>query len=485
VALPTNLTIGSSGEVTNSNLVHGYLNNLNAASMNIKDNGATGDGTTDDAAAINAAASSAASLGARLSGTGTFKIGSTVTLTGDVDLSGATFNYTGTGTAIAVGTTGAYLMRKQVRLPKIVATAKTVTGWAQVAGSVGVAVINCYSFDISVPYVNNFETGLKIYGASSNGTSYCNVQLGHLDNNKRNLWFTADGTGWANQNYFYGGRLSHNSGEGTAVSGTRHVLMDTTTNKVNGNSFYGTSIESPNVVQYHIDCGGYDNYWFACRFENTGAPARVIWRANSTGNVIMYGFQATDMTETKEANTANHLWCRDGNRIVGAHATKAILQLENAYTADGAALKIMGAGAEGAGDDPATAWTATISSQSIRGKRPTDAYERVNLSGLYGRLYLGGGTATPAYYLEGGDSYGFLMTGNIGFNADNTYDIGASTLRPRYVRAGTAVQTGAAVTGSRPAASTAGVGAMFYDTTLSKPIWSNGTVWKDATGTTV
>jgi hypothetical protein len=199
----------------------------------------------------------------------------------------------------------------------------------------------------------------------------------------------------------------------------------------------------------------------------------------------MYGFQATDMTETKEANTANHLWCRDGNRIVGAHATKAILQLENAYTADGAALKIMGAGAEGAGDDPATAWTATISSQSIRGKRPTDAYERVNLSGLYGRLYLGGGTATPAYYLEGGDSYGFLMTGNIGFNADNTYDIGASTLRPRYVRAGTAVQTGAAVTGSRPAASTAGVGAMFYDTTLSKPIWSNGTVWKDATGTTV
>jgi hypothetical protein len=40
-------------------------------------------------------------------------------------------------------------------------------------------------------------------------------------------------------------------------------------------------------------------------------------------------------------------------------------------------------------------------------------------------------------------------------------------------------------TGSRPTAASAGAGAMIYDTTLSKPIWSNGTVWKDAAGTTV
>lgn len=29
------------------------------------------------------------------------------------------------------------------------------------------------------------------------------------------------------------------------------------------------------------------------------------------------------------------------------------------------------------------------------------------------------------------------------------------------------------------------VGQMFYDTTLLKPIWWNGSVWKDANGTTV
>lgn len=44
--------------------------------------------------------------------------------------------------------------------------------------------------------------------------------------------------------------------------------------------------------------------------------------------------------------------------------------------------------------------------------------------------------------------------------------------------------TVAGASGSRPSAST-GAGAIFYDTTLSKPIWSDGTVWKDATGTTV
>lgn len=43
----------------------------------------------------------------------------------------------------------------------------------------------------------------------------------------------------------------------------------------------------------------------------------------------------------------------------------------------------------------------------------------------------------------------------------------------------------AAATGSRPTASSAGAGAMMFDTTLGRPIWSDGTNWKDASGTTV
>lgn len=40
-------------------------------------------------------------------------------------------------------------------------------------------------------------------------------------------------------------------------------------------------------------------------------------------------------------------------------------------------------------------------------------------------------------------------------------------------------------TDSRPPASSAGQGAQIYDTTLSKPIWSDGTEWRDAAGSVV
>lgn len=53
------------------------------------------------------------------------------------------------------------------------------------------------------------------------------------------------------------------------------------------------------------------------------------------------------------------------------------------------------------------------------------------------------------------------------------------------VNAGSWVKSQAVATASRPAASTAGAGAMVYDTTLSKPIWSDGTNWRDAAGTVV
>lgn len=49
----------------------------------------------------------------------------------------------------------------------------------------------------------------------------------------------------------------------------------------------------------------------------------------------------------------------------------------------------------------------------------------------------------------------------------------------------TVLRTGRGTTAQRPAAATVGAGAAFYDTTLSKPIWSDGTVWKDAVGTAV
>lgn len=40
-------------------------------------------------------------------------------------------------------------------------------------------------------------------------------------------------------------------------------------------------------------------------------------------------------------------------------------------------------------------------------------------------------------------------------------------------------------TAARPSASASGIGWQIYDTTTSRPLWSDGTVWRDATGTAV
>lgn len=40
-------------------------------------------------------------------------------------------------------------------------------------------------------------------------------------------------------------------------------------------------------------------------------------------------------------------------------------------------------------------------------------------------------------------------------------------------------------TGGRPSAVSAGAGAFIYDTGLTKPLWSDGAVWRDAAGTAV
>lgn len=40
-------------------------------------------------------------------------------------------------------------------------------------------------------------------------------------------------------------------------------------------------------------------------------------------------------------------------------------------------------------------------------------------------------------------------------------------------------------TGGRPSAAAAGEGAYYYDSTIDKPLWSTGAVWKDAAGTTI
>lgn len=72
-------------------------------------------------------------------------------------------------------------------------------------------------------------------------------------------------------------------------------------------------------------------------------------------------------------------------------------------------------------------------------------------------------------------------TVNINRNAGDIEVSGANL----KMAAGKVLKHGTTTTASRPSASTVGAGAQIYDTTLSMPIYSDGTVWRDAMGTAV
>lgn len=68
----------------------------------------------------------------------------------------------------------------------------------------------------------------------------------------------------------------------------------------------------------------------------------------------------------------------------------------------------------------------------------------------------------------------------------STGHIGIGTYSPSVaLDVAAALRCGQVPTASRPDASTTGAGTMIYDSDLNQPIWSDGTIWRDASGTAV
>lgn len=415
---------------------------------------------------------------------GTFATSSTITVKGNLDASNAVINYTGTGTAIQVGQTGSTTHRRTVFLPRVVASSKSGTGWASVSGSIGVLIVNMQSSPIiSIPHIQNFETGLVIRGTNA-GCVYNNILIGHLDNNKINQRLDATGTGWSNQNTYIGGRFGHNSGEGTSVSGARHCLSVTgLSNPINNNKWLNASFEG-DTPEYHLEVAGSANSWDNCRWEVTGG-ARVWLRADAIRNQILYGYKSESLVVTRESGSSRNHILSSNSWTASMSGTSAFLT-ENSSSSANPALVIMEAGGISASSDPTTAYAAKIGAQTCAFKRAADSEDRIRLDSVNGRIYLGSGSVAPTRYLGNLSTTAISVNGgNLSPGADDSLDLGQASFRWQYVRASKAVQTGAFATGSRPSAATAGVGAMILDTTLNKPVWSDGTNWRDATGTVV
>ena len=268
-------------------------------------------GTTECSAAIQAALNAAQAANVPLvANGGQYAISNTVTIQSDADLSRAVFAYTGTGTAIIVGNPPVSIVRKTIKTPYVKAMTKTVLGWAQVAGSIGVKVVNTSDCTVYFSTIWNFETGIQFYGqGAGNGVTYCKFFLGSLYNNKRNVQITTDNiSGYANQCETFGGAFNFDSAEGVGIAGTRQFLLSSVSQVGDGWTFHAPSVEDAGgVCQITIECYGIDNLWDHGRYEQGAGLPTVLWGTGSTKNEIRSGVNIDAMVESISGTTSNKM----------------------------------------------------------------------------------------------------------------------------------------------------------------------------------
>jgi hypothetical protein len=352
---------------------------------------AVGDGATDDTAAIIAAATESAASGRRLvSGPRTYLVSETVTLTHDADLALATFRTTATDLApvLSVGVTGSLTRKKLICLPAVLGAGKSGLGNGTWGSDIGVRLLNVLESEIHVRHIQGFGTGLSVHSDTSGGSVYNNIHIQHLDNNKINLSLTATGAGWTNENNFYGGRFSMNSGEGSAISGARHIFIGDHTNPPNHHRFYGQSIEAEGP-EYHVECQGPYNYFTFLRWE-ASPPKALFTGANSFRNAIILGYNAHSIVITLANGGGSRLvrWDSAGLRQTGSGTSAPALILANP-SGDATPVLVSVPSATGVhGSDPNADYGVRVSHQKTEYKATADASNRVEINHATGQVDL-------------------------------------------------------------------------------------------------
>lgn len=392
-------------------------------------------GAADSLTGLQAAIDAGVLAGKRVIGRGNYKISGKLVFKGDADFSQANINVTGApAIALEVSTGNAsnpttQLFNATIWLPKTVTNvAKPGTGWA--GQGIGVRTVNCYSCRVFFGDIISFAKTIQLtsYGT---GNTYNDYFLGHLENGQVNIDLSpGDAGAWVNENSFYGGRFSHYSGEGTNVTGTRHIYISNGIGNVpNNNIFYKPSIEG-DTAEFHAEVGGSFITLMQARWEATTPKLRYFGTTTNHGtrNVVLGGYGAQNVVVSVSGTTG-------GNNTVdfpggGLASVNTTIGLQNQTSSGNAIHKYYEAGTlpETAG---ASDWSYQAASQYLSGKRKADVAERIKLDFVNGRLYLGAGTGAATQYL--GYSGGSWLFGgsvlDVSPGVTNVTDLGESGLR--------------------------------------------------------
>lgn len=348
---------------------------------------------TANTAAINLAAEDARSAGGTLVLKGTYETDGTVAFACHVDAASATIRVVNTtiNPAVRYGVTtpGTVVTDKLAYLPAVLQAGREVgSGWG--GADVGVEISNVYHCNIFVNLVGQFSTNLKVT-ATGTGSAYSNIYLSHLQNGKVNLLIAPGTGGWANENKYYGGRLSHHASEGTAVSGVRHIQIPDHTNDVNNNRFFGTSVEG-DTAEYHVECYGHANIFDQLRWEATAPKVRFVGVA-AINNVLWYGYQSDTVTVTEESGAINnHRYSIHGIRMHPNAGTKGTMIGSNRGSTLFPVFSVMDATATHATDPAAYRWAVSAAYSYF--KSASDTEPRLRIRHDNGKLEWGPGFTT-------------------------------------------------------------------------------------------
>lgn len=305
----------------------GYILYANTESVkNLKAFGAMGDNSTNDTTAFNAAVAAMEEGDTLVVPSGNYKVTSvTYNPPNDTRMECyGTFvcSTTTAGTAMTIGDGSITRRRYDIRNLKIICPNISWT-----SGKVGIKVKNVQESYMDIRYVHGFETNVLMNGENGFGCAYNEIHLGLIYNGKTGLRLATTTSGWTNENTFYGGRFSIQSGL-SDYSGTTHIQIDEGSPAINNNRFICPSFEGGQpVVSMHIDADYILVLW--PRMESIG---NITLDTTSQGCEVHGGrgvyYSGAYSTIVIDKGTRNKIYGYDTIKLSGGSSSNATLILQ-------------------------------------------------------------------------------------------------------------------------------------------------------------
>lgn len=417
------------------------LRDVNNDSWHVKDFGVVGDGIVDDTINLQKAIYAATEAGKVLVSDLIHRTTDTIIINGSVDFRAAEIYYEGIGhSAVQISNTDyLYMLYATIHMPKRIRYVnKPSVGWDGF-NTIGVEVVNLLSCKVHFGNIRNFKTNLVITSKniSNKGQSTCynEFYIGHLDNGFENLLVVDGGdSSWVNENNFFGGRYSHNGGEGTNVVGVRHIALRSLESTLNNNVFYKPSIES-DVPEYHVEMQSQYTRIVSGRWEAT--PPKVLYKkitgarlvANqATNNLIDGGYTANRIEITKEGEGGAFLntLIATSREIYNVSTRSGGVRYSNTSGDPNAVITVFGATTDIDTADISD-YALSISANGLAAKKGNDVFDRVRIAGNTGEVRLGQGTSEPEVRLSGTSSGLKVVGGGVWTSTQN--DLGTSSYK--------------------------------------------------------